>query len=62
MSHTPSRQDFDHYMTPNYAPQQIFRYVVKAAAWDQEGREYIDFAGGIAVNSWVTAIRCWSMR
>ena len=52
MSHTPSRQDFDHYMTPNYAPQQIIPVRGEGSRlWDQEGREYIDFAGGIAVNS-----------
>ena len=52
MSHTPNRQDFDHYMTPNYAPQQIIPVRGEGSRlWDQEGREYIDFAGGIAVNS-----------
>ena len=52
MSHTPNRQDFDHYMTPNYAPQQIIPVRGEGSRlWDQQGREYIDFAGGIAVNS-----------
>ncbi|RUR29536.1 aspartate aminotransferase family protein [Vreelandella andesensis] len=52
MSYTPSRQDFDHYMTPNYSPQQIIPVRGKGSRlWDQQGREYIDFAGGIAVNS-----------
>ncbi|BCB59476.1 acetylornithine aminotransferase [Halomonas sp. A020] len=52
MSHTPNRQDFDHYMAPNYAPQQIIPVRGEGSRlWDQEGREYIDFAGGIAVNS-----------
>ncbi|WP_249978583.1 aspartate aminotransferase family protein [Vreelandella olivaria] len=52
MSYTPSRQDFDHYMTPNYSPQQIIPVRGEGSRlWDQEGREYIDFAGGIAVNS-----------
>jgi acetylornithine/N-succinyldiaminopimelate aminotransferase len=52
MSHTPNRQDFDHYMAPNYAPQQIVPVRGEGSRlWDQEGREYIDFAGGIAVNS-----------
>ncbi len=52
MSYTPSRQDFDHYMTPNYAPQQIIPVRGEGSRlWDQQGREYIDFAGGIAVNS-----------
>lgn len=52
MSHTPSRQDFDHYMMPNYSPQQSIPVRGEGSRlWDQEGREYIDFAGGIAVNS-----------
>ena len=52
MSHTPTRADFDHYMVPNYAPQQVIPVRGEGSRlWDQEGREYIDFAGGIAVNS-----------
>ena len=52
MSYTPSRQDYDHYMTPNYSPQQVIPVRGEGSRlWDQQGREYIDFAGGIAVNS-----------
>lgn len=52
MSHTPNRQDFDHYMAPNYAPQQVIPVRGEGSRlWDQAGQEYIDFAGGIAVNS-----------
>ncbi|QJQ96284.1 MULTISPECIES: aspartate aminotransferase family protein [Halomonadaceae] len=52
MSHTPSRSDFDQYMTPNYSPQAVIPVRGEGSRlWDQEGREYIDFAGGIAVNS-----------
>ncbi|SDL18858.1 acetylornithine/N-succinyldiaminopimelate aminotransferase [Franzmannia pantelleriensis] len=52
MSHTPTRSDFDQYMTPNYSPQQVIPVRGEGSRlWDQEGREYIDFAGGIAVNS-----------
>lgn len=52
MSHTPSRQDYDLYMTPNYSPQQVIPVRGEGSRlWDQQGREYIDFAGGIAVNS-----------
>ncbi|PKM19087.1 MAG: aspartate aminotransferase family protein [Gammaproteobacteria bacterium HGW-Gammaproteobacteria-15] len=43
---------FDEVMVPNYAPANIIP--VKGAGsrvWDQQGREYIDFAGGIAVSS-----------
>lgn len=52
MSHTPSRQDFDHYMAPNYAPQQVIPVRGEGSRlWDQQENEYIDFAGGIAVNA-----------
>lgn len=52
MSHTPTRADFDQYMVPNYSPQKVIPVRGKGSRlWDQEGREYIDFAGGIAVNS-----------
>lgn len=52
MSYTPSRADFDRYMVPNYSPQQVIPVRGEGSRlWDQEGREYIDFAGGIAVNS-----------
>lgn len=52
MSITPSRHDFDRYMAPNYAPQQVIPVRGEGSRlWDQAGREYIDFAGGIAVNA-----------
>jgi len=52
MSHSPTRADFDQYMVPNYAPQQAIPVRGEGSRlWDQQGREYIDFAGGIAVNS-----------
>ncbi|GGX94044.1 acetylornithine aminotransferase [Litchfieldella qijiaojingensis] len=52
MTHTPTRSDFDQYMTPNYSPQKVIPVRGEGSRlWDQDGREYIDFAGGIAVNS-----------
>ncbi|PMR74426.1 aspartate aminotransferase family protein [Billgrantia endophytica] len=52
MSQTPTRADFDQYMVPNYSPQKAIPVRGEGSRlWDQEGREYIDFAGGIAVNS-----------
>ncbi len=45
-----TRQLFDDVMVPNYAPAAMIP--VRGAGsrlWDQDGREYIDFAGGIAV-------------
>ena len=51
MNHPPvTRALFDEFMVPNYAPAAIIP--VRGAGsrlWDQDGREYIDFAGGIAV-------------
>ena len=47
-----TRADFDHAMVPNYAPQAAIPVRGEGSRlWDQEGREYIDFAGGIAVTS-----------
>lgn len=47
---TVTRQTFNEVMVPNYNPTDIVP--VRGAGsrfWDQEGREYVDFAGGIAV-------------
>ena len=47
-----SREWYDSYMMPNYAPAQMIPVRGSGSrVWDQQGREYIDFAGGIAVNS-----------
>ncbi|UYM17425.1 aspartate aminotransferase family protein [Endozoicomonas euniceicola] len=47
-----NRATFDEVMVPNYAPQKVVPVRGKGSRiWDQEGREYIDFAGGIAVNA-----------
>ncbi|WP_027349743.1 aspartate aminotransferase family protein [Halotalea alkalilenta] len=52
MSWTPSRADFDTYMLPTYAPQNVIPVRGEGSRlWDREGREFIDFAGGIAVNA-----------
>ena len=48
----PTRQDFDQYMVPVFAPASFI--LVKgdgAKLWAQDGKDYIDFAGGIAVNA-----------
>ncbi len=45
-----TRQTFDQVMVPNYAPSNVIP--VRGAGsrlWDQQDREYIDLAGGIAV-------------
>jgi acetylornithine/N-succinyldiaminopimelate aminotransferase len=47
-----SREMFNDVMVPNYAPGQIIPVRGKGSrVWDQEGREYVDLAGGIAVSS-----------
>lgn len=46
-----SRSLFDDVMVPNYAPSAIIPVKGEGSRiWDQEGNEYVDFAGGIAVN------------
>ncbi|HBQ7913629.1 TPA: bifunctional succinylornithine transaminase/acetylornithine transaminase [Klebsiella aerogenes] len=52
MSGSITREDFDAYMVPCFAPAPFIP--AKAAGsrvWDQQGKEYIDVAGGIAVNA-----------
>jgi len=51
MTHV-TRQTFDQVMVPNYAPAAMLPVRGEGArVWDSEGKEYIDFAGGIAVNA-----------
>ncbi|ABL99835.1 aspartate aminotransferase family protein [Shewanella amazonensis] len=46
-----NRSLFDEVMVPNYAPSPIIPVKgLGSRLWDQQGREFIDFAGGIAVN------------
>ncbi|WP_241721605.1 bifunctional succinylornithine transaminase/acetylornithine transaminase [Raoultella sp. HC6] len=52
MSGSITREDFDSYMVPCFAPAPFIP--LKAAGsrvWDRQGKEYIDLAGGIAVNA-----------
>jgi len=53
MSNTPvTRALFDEVMTPNYAPAPVIPVRGEGSRiWDQNDKEYIDFAGGIAVTS-----------
>lgn len=45
------RADFDEVMVPNYNPANMIPVKGEGSrVWDQEGKEYVDFAGGIAVN------------
>lgn len=46
-----NRAQFDAVMVPNYAPAAVIPVRGEGCrVWDQEGNEFIDFAGGIAVN------------
>ena len=47
-----NRTDFDEYMVPVFAPAQfVLTRGEGSRVWDQNQKEYIDFAGGIAVNA-----------
>ena len=51
-NHFPvNRALFDDVMVPNYAPSAVIPVRGQGSrVWDQQDREFIDFAGGIAVN------------
>ena len=52
MSAPVTRQTFDEVMVPNYAPAAFVPVKGEGSRlWDQQGKEYIDFASGIAVTS-----------
>ncbi|MEC5320013.1 aspartate aminotransferase family protein [Brenneria populi subsp. brevivirga] len=47
-----TRETFDKVILPVYAPAQFVPVKGKGSrVWDQQGREYIDFSGGIAVTA-----------
>ncbi|MGL6019039.1 MAG: aspartate aminotransferase family protein [Gibbsiella quercinecans] len=47
-----TRQSFDDWMVPVYAPADFILVRGEGSQlWDQQGKSYIDFAGGIAVNA-----------
>ena len=52
MSLSITRENFDEWMMPVYAPAPFIPVRGECSRlWDQQGKEYIDFAGGIAVNA-----------
>ncbi|WP_312946810.1 aspartate aminotransferase family protein [Superficieibacter sp.] len=52
MSQSVTRNNFDEWMMPVYAPAAFIPVRGEGSRlWDQMGNEYIDFAGGIAVNA-----------
>lgn len=47
-----NRAQFDEVMVPNYAPSPVIPVKGQGSrVWDQQGAEYVDFAGGIAVTA-----------
>lgn len=52
MARTVARHTFEEVMVPNYNPSDIIPVRGQGSRlWDQAGKEYIDFAGGIAVTA-----------
>ena len=52
MSLSITRENFDQWMLPVYAPAPFIPVRGEGSRlWDQQGKEYVDFAGGIAVNA-----------
>lgn len=52
MTQSVTRENFDQWMLPVYAPASFIPVRGEGSRlWDQQGKEYIDFAGGIAVNA-----------
>ena len=52
MQPSVTRQNFDQWIVPTYAPASFVPVRAEGSTlWDQEGKSYIDFAGGIAVNA-----------
>lgn len=52
MSQPITRENFDEWIIPVYAPAPFIPVRGEGSRlWDQQGKEYIDFAGGIAVNA-----------
>ena len=52
MTQGPTRADFDQYLIPTYAPAPFIPVKGQGSViTDQQGKQYIDFAGGIAVNA-----------
>ena len=47
-----TRATFDQVILPIYAPAEFIPVKGKGSrVWDQQGKEYVDFAGGIAVTA-----------
>lgn len=52
MEQRVTRQQFTDYLVPVYAPAEFIPVRGSGSwLWDQSGKDYVDFAGGIAVNA-----------
>jgi len=52
MDHAITRSTYDEVMFPNYSPAGFIPVRgLGSRVWDQDGREFLDLAGGIAVNA-----------
>ena len=52
MQSVVTRANFDQWIVPTYAPAGFIPVRASGSTlWDQQGKSYIDFAGGIAVNA-----------
>ncbi|PHM35746.1 aspartate aminotransferase family protein [Xenorhabdus innexi] len=52
MTKAIQRSWFEQYMVPCFAPAPFIPVKAEGSrVWDQDGKEYVDFAGGIAVNA-----------
>ncbi|STQ12536.1 bifunctional succinylornithine transaminase/acetylornithine transaminase [Enterobacter cloacae] len=53
MSLSITRENFDEWMMPVYAPAAFIPVRGEGSRlWDQQGKEYIDFAGGLRLTRW----------
>ncbi len=59
MSGSMTREDFDAYRFPVLLPRRLFRSERRAPRLGPAGKEYIDMAGGIAVNARAMLTRRW---
>lgn len=58
MSLSVTRENFDEWMMPVYAPAPFVPVRGEGSRlWDQQGKEYIDFAGALRLTRWVTHTR-----
>jgi acetylornithine/N-succinyldiaminopimelate aminotransferase len=58
-----TRATFDEVILPIFAPAEFIPVKGKGSrVWDQQGKEYVDFAGVSPLPRWGIAIRRWWRR